>query len=229
MVILNIRSRSPKSEQIFKPSQCYNIWSLARIRPLVQEIGCRQVFFWSKYENFTVFIVWWIWKLGHGSPKSEQIFKPSQRYNIWSLARICPLVQDRVQTSLFFFVKIWNFHGFYSVMNLKIRSRSPKSNQIFKPSQRYNIWSLARIRPLVQEIGCRQVCFFFVKIWKFHSFYSVMNLKIRSRSPKSEQIFKPSQRYNIWSLARICPLVQEIGCRQVCFVFCQNMKLSQFL
>ena len=62
---------------------------------------------------------------------------------------------DRVQTRLIFFlVKIWNLYSFYSVVTLKIRS--PKSNQIFKPSQCYNIWSLAKIRHLVQEIGCRQ-------------------------------------------------------------------------
>ena len=38
----------------FKPSQRYNIWSLARIRHLIEEIGCRQAFL-SKFENFTVF------------------------------------------------------------------------------------------------------------------------------------------------------------------------------
>ena len=96
-----------------------------------------------------------------------------------------PIVSgDRVQTMLIF--------SLYSVVTLKIRSRSPKSDQIFKPSQHYNIWSLARMRHLVQEIWCRQA------FWsKFYSFYSVVTLKIRSRSPKSNQIFKPSQRYNI--------------------------------
>ena len=39
-----------------------------------------------------------------------------------------------------------HFYNLHSVVTLEIRSHSPKSNQIFQPSQRYNIWSLARIR-----------------------------------------------------------------------------------
>ena len=106
-------------------------------------------------------------------------------------------------------------------MTLKIRSRSPKSEQIFKPSQHYNIWSLARIHHLVQRIGCRQA--FFGSKFEIFSFYSVMTLKIRLRSANCDQIFKPSQRYNIWRLARICHLVQETGCMQA--FFGQNFKV----
>ena len=109
--------------------------------------------------------------------------------------------------------------SFYSVVTLKIRSRSPKSYQIFKPSQRFTIWSLARICHLVQEIGCWCSQAFLIKIWKFYSLTlnSLVTLKIRSRSPKSSQFFKPLQCYNIWSLARIRHLIQEIGCTQVFF------------
>ena len=55
------------------------------------------------------------------------------------------------------------------------------------------------------------------------SLYSVVTLKIMSWSSKSNQIFKPSHCY---SLARICHLVQEIGCRQA-FLFGQNLKISK--
>ena len=44
-----------------------------------------------------------------------------------------------------------NFENFkfYSVLTLKIRWSQPKSSLILKPTQRYNIWMLARIRHLV--------------------------------------------------------------------------------
>ena len=138
---------------------------------------------------------------GSRSPKSNHFFPMSQWCFYASLVKIHQLVQKiSVQSRLIF--------SLYSVVNSKIRSRSPKSDNIFKPSQRYKTWSLARICHLVQEIGCRQALFL-VKIWKFYSFYNVVTLKIRSWSPKSYQIFKPSKCYNIWSLTWIH---QEIGC-----------------
>ena len=47
---------------------------------LVQEIECRQ-----GSDIFTVFIVWWPWKLGQRSPKSNQFFKyPSYTiHKVW--------------------------------------------------------------------------------------------------------------------------------------------------
>ena len=93
-------------------------------------------------------------------------------------------------------VKIWNFQSLFCVVTLKIRSWSPKSNQIFKPSQRYNTWSLARICHLVQEIVCRQA--FLVKIWNFQS--ASVTLKMRSMSPKSNHFFPPpNNAYVPWS------------------------------
>ena len=135
---------------------------------------------------FTIFIVWWKLKIRSRSPKSNQIFKPSQRFNIWSLAHIRHLVQEIGCRQAFFLVKIWKFQSLYSVVTLKIRSRSPKSNQIFKPSPYYNIWSLATIRHLSQEIGCRQAF-----LSKFQS--ASVILKMRSRSPKTYHFFPPSQ------------------------------------
>ena len=67
-----------------------------------------------------------------------------------------------------------------------------------------------------------QTSFFLVKIGKIYSFYSVVTLKIKSRSPKSNQIFKPSQHYNTW----ICHSVQEIvGCRQAFWSNFEDFKV----
>ena len=105
---------------------------------------------------------------------------------------------DRVQTRLIF--------SLYSVVTLKTRSMSPKSNRIFKLPQWYNTKRLARIHHLVQEIGWRQA--FLVKIWKFQS--ACVTLKIRSGSPKSYYFFPRSQLCGCASFVKIHPLVQEI-------------------
>ena len=115
---------------------------------------------------FTVLIVWWPLKLSQGHQNlNKSLYRPNVA--IYEVATICHLIQEIGCGQVFWGVKIWKFYIFYSVMTLKIRSRSPKPNQIFKPFQCYNIWSLARIRHLVQEIGCRQA--FLVKIWNFQS------------------------------------------------------------
>ena len=116
-------------------------------------------FFWSKFDIQSSGVTL---KMRSRSLKSNHFFPMSQQNPSFGS-------RDRVQTSFFWSnfdnskcwcdleneVKITKAH-FYSLyrVTLKIRSRSPKSNQIFKPSQRYN-----RIRHLVQEIGCRQVFF----------------------------------------------------------------------
>ena len=99
--------------------------------------------------------------------------------------------------------------GSYSMVTLKIWS--PKSNQIFKPSQHYNKWSLARIRDLVQEISCRQA-FFFGQSLIIQG--AGVTLKMRSRSPKSNQFFPPSKWCTCARLVKIHPLVQKTECRQ---------------
>ena len=86
-----------------------------------------------------------------------------------------------------FWSKFENF-SFYSVVTLKIRSRSPKSNQIFQLSQRYNIWNLARIRHLVQEIGYKQA--FFGHNLKNSKYWC--DLENEVKVTKSNHIFPPS-------------------------------------
>ena len=56
-----------------------------------------------------------------------------------------------------------HFYSLYSVVTLKLMSKSPKSNQIFQLSQGYNTCNLTGIHHLVQEIWCRQA--FLDKIW----------------------------------------------------------------
>ena len=90
---------------------------------------------------------------------------------------------DKVQTRLI-------FYRFYSVVTLKIMS-SPKSNQIFKPSQCY---MKVGLDPLFCSRDRVQTSFFCVlseKNWKFQS--AGVTLKMRPRSPKSNHFFPPSQ------------------------------------
>ena len=91
-------------------------------------------------------------------------------------------------------------------VTMKIISRPPKSDQNFKPLQRYNIWSLARIRHLVQQTGCNQAFCQNLKCW--------CDLENKVKSPKSNHFFPSSQQCVCESLVKIHPLVQEIQCRQ---------------
>ena len=47
-----------------------------------------------------------------------------------------------------------DFYSLYRLATLKIKSRSPKSNQFFIVSHIYNISSLVRIHHSVQELAC---------------------------------------------------------------------------
>ena len=126
------------------------------------------------------------------------IFFPMSRWCFCaSLVKIHQLVQEKECGQA-------SFYSVYSVVTLKIKSKSPKSNKSFKLSQQYNMWSL------VHERGCRQA--FLVKIWKFQS--AGVTLKMRSRSPKSNHFFSVSQYDVCASLVKIHPLIQEIECRQ---------------
>ena len=84
MVTLKIRPTSPKCNQIFNPSQRYNIWSFATIHHLVQEIGCRQAFFWSKFGNFKALV--WPWKWSQGRQNRIISFPPPNNMSVqvWS-------------------------------------------------------------------------------------------------------------------------------------------------
>ena len=111
------------------------------------------------------------------SPKSNHFFALSHWYFCASLVKIRILVQaiECRQGSF--------FNSLYSVMNLKISSRSPISNQSFNYANGtiHNTWLLGQ-NP---SIGSRDR-----SADKAHfSVYSVMTLKIRSRSSKSNKIF----------------------------------------
>ena len=128
---------------------------------------------------FTVFIVWWRRKSGQGN-QNLIIFL------------IIPMIQykkfgwdpsfgsrNRVQTSFLggqnvtFKVLVWPWKWGQCHQNLIISYQS--LNGFFA--------HLVKIHQLVQEIECRQGSF------HFYSLYSVLTLKIRPKSPKSNQFF----------------------------------------
>ena len=189
----------------------HRTWSLARIHQLVKVTKI-----WSNRQTIPT-IVYEVWPESTNwsrSPKSDQIVKPSQpsymkfgqnpptgqghqnlikssnhpNHRIWSLARIHQLVKV---------TKIWSNRQTIPTIVYEVWpestnwSRSPKSDQIIKPSQ-----------PSYMKFGqnhgieCRQA-FFILKVRKLFSFYCMVTLKIRSRSLKPNQIFKPSQ-YEVW-------------------------------
>ena len=148
---------------------------------------------------FTVFIVWWPWKLG-------------QCYQNLKLLLIIPMIQyiksgrnpsfgsrDRVQTSYFgqnltFKVLVWPWWWGQGHQNLNISFLRPNgvSMQVWSKSTNwFRRYSADKAH--------------------FYNLYSVVTLKILSRPPKSKKFFKPSQHYNIRRVGRICHLVQEIG------------------
>ena len=49
-----------------------------------------------------------------------------------------------------------NFDTFHGLVTLKNRSKSPKSNQLFPPSQLCIYASLVKFHPMVQKIYCRK-------------------------------------------------------------------------
>ena len=88
------------------------------------------------------------------------------------------------------------------VVTLKIKSRSPKSNQLFTTSQHCIFASFIKICSLVQKIKSGNEISHLKKV--------AVTLKIKSRSPKSNQLFTASQHCIYASLVKICPLVQKI-------------------
>ena len=116
----------------------------------------------------------------------------------------------------------------YNVVTLKIRSRSPKSNHFFPPSWWCICASLVKFHPLVKEIMCTQTFFSALTRLAFLSIYSVVTLKIRSRSPKSNHFFAPSLWCICASSIKFQPLVKEILCTQM-FYFNNKDSLGSFL
>ena len=122
---MKMRSRSLKSYYICPMSQWCVCATLVQIHQLVQEIECRQGPF------FTVFIVWWPWKLGQG------------HQNLIIFFLVIPMIQyikfgqnpffgsrDRVQT-IFFFLLLSKLDIESADVTLQMRSRSPESNHFF--------------------------------------------------------------------------------------------------
>ena len=122
-------------------------------------------------------------------------------------------LRDRVQTNFF-----WSKFDIQSAgVNLKKRSRSQKSNHFFPCPNGVSMQVWSKSTNWFRRQSADKA--------HFYSLYSVVTLKIRSRSPKSKQIFKPSKPYNIWSLAGFLHLVQATVCSQA--VFGQNLKFSK--
>ena len=103
-----------------------------------------------------------------------------------------------------------NFGGLSLAVTLKIRSMSPKPIQLFIMSKCYIHANLVKIRHLVHKIWCTQAFFGL----KFGSLRPAVTLKIRSRSPKPNQLFNMSQCYIHANLVKIHPPVHKISCKQ---------------
>ena len=124
---LKIGSRSPNSDQIVYLSQLYNTWSLFWIHHLVQEAGSKKAFVVS---NLTFKVPIWPWKWGQGH-QNQINFCPCPKgvsVQVWS-------------KSIYWFrrssAEKAHFYSLYSVVTLKIRSRSPKSNLLTIPMIQY--------------------------------------------------------------------------------------------
>ena len=94
-------------------------------------------------------------------------------------------------TQTFYCINKAHFLSFYSVVTLKKRSRSPKSNHFFPPSLWCTCARLVKFQPFVKEILCTQT-FYCINKAQFLSIYNVVTLKIRPRSSKSNHFFPPS-------------------------------------
>ena len=133
--------------------------------------------------------------------------------------------------SIYWFVKQnahkAHFLSNYSAVTLKIRSRSPKSNQFFPPSLGCICASLVKFQTLVKEIMCRHT-FYCINKADFLSIYSVVTLKISSRSPKSNHFSSLSLWCICASLVQFQPLVKEIVCTQT-FYFINKAPFWVFI
>ena len=101
------------------------------------------------------------------------------------------------------------FNNLSPCVNLKMGSRSPKSNPFFSMSQQYRCTSLVKIHPFILEIRWRQAI--------FQQSEPPCDLKKGSRSPKSNQFLSLSQQYTSTSLVKIYPFILAIGCRKAIF------------
>ena len=105
---------------------------------------------------------------------------------------------------------VWlKFGGLSLAVTLKIRSRSPKPIQLFIMSKCYIHANLVEFHQLVHDIVHTST------FWlKFGSLSPTVTLKIRSRSPKPNQLFIMSKCYIHANLVKIHPPVHEISWKQ---------------
>ena len=143
---LKIRSMSPKSIQLFIMSKCYIHANLVRNRQLVHEILCT---FWLKFGSLIPTLTL---KNRSRSPKSKQLFIISQCYIHANVVEICQPVHEIwcTQALLGFYLAVSH------AVTLKIRSRSPKPNQLFIMSKCYIHANLVKIHPTVPIMQTRK-------------------------------------------------------------------------
>ena len=147
---MQIRSRSPKPIQHFIMSKCYIHANLVKIRQLVHEILCTQAPFDS---NLAVLSPTLTLKNRSRSPKSKKaLHHVPMLYPCKSGWNLPTSSWDMVHTSTFGL----KFGSLSPAVTLKIRSKSPKPNQLFNMSQCYIHANLAKIHPPVHEISCKQ-------------------------------------------------------------------------
>ena len=122
-VTLKIRSRSPKTIQLFIMSK-FNIHAnLVRIRRLDHEILCTQAPFWLKFGSLSPAVTL---KNRSRSPKPNHLFIIPQCYIHANMVEICQPLYEMMHTSTFWL----KFGSLSPAVTLQIRSRSPKPNQL---------------------------------------------------------------------------------------------------
>ena len=100
---------------------------------------------------FTVFIVWWPWKLGHGNQNLINSFNyPNDTiHKVWPES----IIWLKRQGADKFFLSKCDFQSVGVTLNM--RSRSPKSNCFFPITQWCFCLSLVKSHHLIQEIEYR--------------------------------------------------------------------------
>ena len=111
-----------------------------------------------------------------------------------------PSIIPRQSMHIHNLVKLWNCKVLWIYLN--IRPRSSVYINVFLPPNNASI-----------QVRWRSTYWFKTELRKgwFYSFYRTATLKIRPRSPKSNQLFILQQENNIWRLVRIQCSVHEIA------------------
>ena len=169
VVTLKIRSRLPKSNHFFPPSWWRICARLVKFQPLVKEIVCTQTFYCSNKAHFLSIYNVVTLKIRSRSSKSNHFFPPSWWCICASLVKFQPLVEEILCTHIFYCINKAHFFSIYSVVTLKIMSRSPKSNHFFAPFLLCICASSVYFQPLVKVILCTQTFYFINKapFWEF--------------------------------------------------------------